>query len=274
MMLGHPHLAYMQRPEHYGASHDHGGEGSVRERGRMLADLLRRRQAGLMGGRHSGFEGIGGRQSPFLGGHGMSPMMGGHPRYGFPPLMGLASGMVMGPGMGRAHMGMGTGMGMGMGMGGMGMSPHMGFGLGRPPLGSSPYGRQRPSPFGYGSPGPPRAHSFAPQRRRAHSPFSRSGRSHFAPHRMYDDYDDDDDEYEDEYRMPLPGHNVGGRMRGQPCRYMPPSSRRRGHPRRMFEESEEEYDDYDDYEDDFDDEDGFESLFSRHTPRMRLRGKF
>ncbi|KAH5197093.1 hypothetical protein HBH68_132240 [Parastagonospora nodorum] len=273
-MLGHPQLGYMQRPELYGASYDHGGERFSRERGRMLAELLRRRQAGFMGGQHPGFEGMEGRQSPFLGGHGLSPMMGGHPPpMTMAPCMGMGPGM--GPGMGRAHMGMGMGLGMGLGMGGMGMNPHMSFGLGRPPLSPSPYGRQRPSPFGYGSPGPPRAHSFAPQRRRAHLPLSRSGRSHFAPYRMYDDDGDyEDDEYEDEYRIPPPGHNVGGRMRGQPCRYMAPPSRRRGHPRRMFEELEDEYDDHDDYEDGFDDEDGFESLFSRQSPRMWLRGGF
>jgi hypothetical protein len=260
MMFGHPQLVYMQRPEHFGASYDRGGERFGREGGKMLAELLRRRQAGSMGGQHPGFEGMGGHQSPFLGRHGMSPMMGAHPRYGFATPMGMAPGMGMGPGMGTAHMG-------------MGMNPHMSFGLGRPPLSPSPYGRQIPSPFGYGSPGPPRAHAFAPQRRRAHSPFSRSGRSHFAAHRMYDCYDEDD-EYEEEYRIPPPGHNVGSRVRGQPCRYMAPPSRRRRHPRRMFEESEDEYDDCDDYEGDFDDEDGFESLLSRQSPRMRLRGGF
>jgi hypothetical protein len=231
-----------------------------------------------MGGQHPGLGGMGGRQSPLLGGRGMSLLMSSHPRYGFPPQVGMTPGMGMGMSLG---MGMGVGMGMemgsqlglGTGLGNMGISPYMemdlgmGIGVGRSPLGHLSYRRQRHFPFSYGSPGPPRAHSFLPQQRHTHSPFSHARRSPLTtPSITYED----EDEYAEGYRI-LPRRPFGRQVRGQPCRYMRSRLRRRDYQRSMFEESEDEYYGSDDYDDEYDGEGGVESLFPRQSPQMRLR---
>jgi hypothetical protein len=259
-MFLHPQGGYAQRPQYHDAPYGREPEPFRREQERMLAQLLRQRQSGLVGGHAPGLGGMGGHQSPFLSRHGMSPMMGGYPHHGLPPQM------VMGPG-------------MGMPMGLMGMSPHMGrsphlsiglgmdMGLGQPPFGHSSYGRRRQSPFGYDSPGPPRAHSFLPhQQRHAYSPFGGARHSPFSPPSMMFG---DDDYYEDMYRTP-PRHHLGRSMRSQPFG-LPPQrrSRRRDYQRSMFGESEDEYEDYEDYDDDYDDEDMFGSHFSGQSPYLR-----
>jgi hypothetical protein len=85
-------------------------------------------------------------------------------------------------------------------------------------------------------------------------------------------YDDIDDGYDYDYRIP-PRHDFGRQMSGQPCRYMQISSRWRGCPRRILEEVETEID-IDECEDDHDFEDGLESLFFRQLPRLRLRDNY
>ncbi|KAF2025675.1 hypothetical protein EK21DRAFT_93066 [Setomelanomma holmii] len=232
-------MAHM-RQKHYADSSSSASEDSNHHRERMLADLLRQRQAQMFGSHQPGIGGMH-RHSPlFLGGRGM---MGGYSTHGSPMGMGLGMGMGMGFGGG---MGMGSGMGMHPAMGmpvGLGMG--VGMGAGRSLYGHSPYATSRHTPFGYGSPGPPRAHSFR-------SPFSHSRHSSYSS--MFTGTEDD---FEDDYRMPSrPIFGRRGRIGlGLPSRR---SRRRRGFtPGPYFDDSDDDFDDYDDYEDDWDDDDDY-----------------
>ncbi|KAF2821164.1 hypothetical protein CC86DRAFT_459326 [Ophiobolus disseminans] len=284
-VLGHPHRGYMHRPKYYEESCSGGSDGLGRDHERLLADLLRRRQAGMFGGQHPGLGGMGGHHPglgrmgghppPFMGGQGMHPMMG---RPGFPPPMGMVPSMGMGMSMGMPP-GMGMGMGMGMPRGtGMGMHPGMGMGMGMGPgigmgmgMGMGP--SRSPflhSPFGHGGPGPPRAHFFPPNRH-AHSPFSHSHsrQSPFSSRRMFDD----DDDYDDDYRMPS-RHRHSRQMRGGFRFASRNPARRRGYRPGMLDESDDDFDEYEDYDENFEDEDDYESYVPRRSPQRRWRGGY
>jgi hypothetical protein len=249
----------MELPKYYyGTSHLRNNRGHGRERGeKMLVEMLRQRQEGLFGGRRSVLGGRSSHPSPFPGAYNMHPMMGGYPRHGFPPPMGMDMSMSLG------GMGMGMGMNPYIGMGGIDMGGiGIGTGPGQPPLGHSPFGHQQHSPFSYGPPGPPRAHSFFSQHRHSHSPFSRSRQRPFSSSRMMFD--------EDDYRIP-PRRGFGRQMRGD-FRFAPRHSlRRRGYQPSMFEESEDDYGDDDSYDDDYYDEEEIEEYFPRRLPYMRLQ---
>jgi hypothetical protein len=278
-MFGHHQGGYARRPKCYDAPYDRVPEFFGREHEKILAQILRQRHGGLMGGHSPRLGGIEGHQPPFLGRHGMSPMMGGYPHHSLPPQMG------MGPGIGIP---MGLGMGSGMGVGsGLGMSPRLGtrphtgmspqlamgleigmggMGLCQYPFGVSSHGRRRHSPFGYDSPGPPRTHSFLLQPRHAYSPFGGARHSPLSPPGMMFGGDED---YDDMYRTPA-RHHLARPMRPQPFGVPPQRrSRRRDYQRSIFGESEDEYDDYDDYDDEYDEDDILESYFSGHSPHLR-----
>jgi hypothetical protein len=259
-----PHHGHMHRPKYFDCSFSPGGDGLghdlERERERLLADLPRQRPGGGFPGgyHHPTLGGMGAHRPPFFGAHGMPPTMGGFPRQGFPPPMGMPHGM---------------GIGMGMGMPGMGPHVGMGMGLGRPPFGHSsfehhlPFDRQRHSPFGYGGPGPPRAHSFLPQHQHGRSPFYRS---RFSPSSSRTMFEDEDDGFGDEYRMP-PRRGLGRQMSGG-YRFAPRHpSRRRGMRQSFFDDSEDDFDEYDEYEDEFGEDDEYEELFSRRPTHPRWR---
>jgi hypothetical protein len=213
-----------------------------------------------------GLVGTGVHQPPFLGRHGMAPIMGAPLRQVFP----------LPTGMGRE-----MGMGVDMGMPDMGMHSHknMGLGLGRSSFVHLPFESQRHSPLGYGDPGPPRAHSFLPQRRHRYLPFSPLGHSLYAPPRTMFDGEDDDDEYDSEDECHIPPRRVFVRQTRGGYRFASRHpSRRRGLRRGLREDSEncfgnfDNFDDYKDYEDDLGSEDEFERFHPRRSPHLRWRG--
>ncbi|KAH7385551.1 hypothetical protein DE146DRAFT_792399 [Phaeosphaeria sp. MPI-PUGE-AT-0046c] len=152
-----------------------------------------------------------------------------------------------------------------------GMSMGMGSGPSRPSIrNQSRYICQRHAPLDYNPPGPPLAHSFMPTQRAAHLPFRYPPHSPFTSSRttLFENDDSDDDEFEDEYSLPM-RQNFGRYSRGDhrhASRYPP---RRRSYRSSMYKDSEDELKDYDDYEDDFDDEDGLDGYFSQRGPPLR-----
>jgi hypothetical protein len=256
----------MHHHKHYDESCSSGSDGYGRDRDRLFAELFRQRQGGLFSGSHPGLGRMGGHQPGFMGGRGMSPMMGGYPRQGYPSPMGMGMhpGMGMGLGMGGMPPGMALGHGMGMGMG-LGISPS------RSLFSHSPFARQRHPPFGFNSLGPPRAHSMSLPHRHGYSPFS--GPSHFSRPRhspfqhpiMYDD-DDLDSDYDMSRRRSYRRRGMG--RDGYSNRY--PTARRLRPS--MYDDSDDEFDEYGDCDDDFDDEDEFEAYDPRRQRYPRWRG--
>jgi hypothetical protein len=229
-------------------------------RDKLLAEMLRQRQGGMFAGHHPGLGAMGIHQLPLPRAHPMGPMMGGYPRHGFPPPIGMGMGMGMGAGTGMGDRGMAMGIHPHIGMAGLGTGP------GRPMFDHPPFGHQQRSPFSYGSPGPPRAHSFFPQPQHPQSPFSRPRQRPFSSSQMIFDEDQLDDDYH------MPPRRGFGRQKRSGFRFVPRyASRRRSYQPSMFEESEDDYDDYDGYEDDYDGEDEFEEYFPRRSSYMRLQ---
>jgi hypothetical protein len=260
-MLGIPPRRHMHHPKHYEDTCSSGSDGYGRDRDRLFAEFFRQRQGRIFDGSHPGLGRMGGHQPGFMGGRGMSPMMGGYPRQGYSSPMGMGIGMH--PGMGGMPPGMGSGYGIGMGMG-LGISPT------RSPLGHSPFGRQRHSPFRFNSLGPPRAHSMSSPHRHGYSPYS--GPLPFPTPRynpfqhpiMYDD--DMDSDYDMSRRRGYPRRGMG---RDRYSNRYPNTRRLRPS---MYDDSDDEFDECEDWDDEFDDEDEFEAYVPRRQRYPRWRG--
>jgi hypothetical protein len=81
-------------------------------------------------------------------------------------------------------------------------------------------------------------------------------------------FDDEDDGYEDEYRMRARqrlGRQMEGRHRAMAMPMLRYATRTR-YQGGLFEESEDEYDEYEEYDADFEDDDAYEDCYSRRPP--------